>query len=83
MRESCPGSSEIRTPCPQELFCLFCQYKNEIWSDEPDMVCKGCGQIITRDMVPSCVEWCQSARECVGLEKYERIMKKMKSQQKT
>lgn len=81
MRESCPGSLEIRTPYPEDISCPFCYEKNEIWSDEPDMACKECGQIITRDMLPSCIEWCPSARECVGQQKYMRIMKKRSQQQ--
>jgi Fe-S-cluster-containing dehydrogenase component len=44
------------------------------------MICKQCGKTITRDMIPSCIEWCPAARECVGDEKYERLMKKLKEQ---
>lgn len=80
MKESCPGSSEIRTPFPEELVCIFCRTKNEIWSDEPDTICTGCGMIITRDMKPSCLQWCPSARECIGSEKYERLIKKLTEQ---
>ena len=83
MRESCPGSREIRTPYPEELVCPFCRVANEIWSDEPDMLCKGCGRSITRDMAQSCLQWCPSARECVGRDKFERIMAKMRSQNRT
>lgn len=80
MRESCPGSKEIRSPYPEELTCSFCCRRNEIWSDEPDMTCKGCGKIITRDMVPSCIQWCAAAKECVGPEKYERLIRKLGEQ---
>jgi predicted amidophosphoribosyltransferase len=80
MKESCPGSKEIRNPYPDELVCSFCCHKNEIWSDEPDMICKGCGKTITRDIMPSCVLWCQAAKECVGTEKYETIVKKLTAQ---
>ncbi|MBA4349143.1 MAG: hypothetical protein C0415_04030 [Thermodesulfovibrio sp.] len=80
MKESCPGSREIRTPYPEDLICVFCHHKNEIWSDEPDTVCKQCGKTITRDMLPTCIEWCPAARECVGDEKHERLMKKLKEQ---
>jgi predicted amidophosphoribosyltransferase len=77
MKESCPGSKEIKSPYPEELICAYCMHKNEIWSDESDTNCKKCGQTITRDMKPSCLQWCPSAKECVGIEKYERIMKKL------
>ena len=79
MKESCPGSKEIRSPYPEELVCIFCGKKNEIWKDEPDTVCK-CGKTITRDMKPSCLQWCSVAKECVGSEKYERLMKKLTEQ---
>ena len=36
---------------------------------------KGCGKNISRDMKPTCLEWCPAAQECVGTEKYERLMK--------
>lgn len=75
LKESCPGSREIRSPYPEELVCVFCGKPNEIWSDEPDMACRFCGKTIDRDMKPSCVEWCQFARECVGDKKYRRLMK--------
>jgi hypothetical protein len=81
MKESCPGSREIRNPYPEELVCAFCCHKNEIWSDEPDMACKGCGMTITRDMAPSCIAWCSAAKECVGPEKYEKLMKKLREQE--
>ncbi|HMK43084.1 MAG TPA: hypothetical protein VK445_03010 [Dissulfurispiraceae bacterium] len=74
MRDSCPGSREIRTPYPEEILCPYCGRKNEIWSDEPDMKCCNCNRTITRAMLPSCVEWCLSARDCVGTVKYNRIM---------
>jgi len=80
MKESCPGSKEITSPSPDDLVCVFCHHRNEIWSDEPDMTCKGCGKTITRDMVMSCIEWCPAAQECVGHEKYERLMKKIREQ---
>jgi|WetSurMetagenome_2_1015567.scaffolds.fasta_scaffold00152_42 hypothetical protein len=83
MKESCPGSKEIRTPFPEEILCAFCSHKNEIWSDEPDMVCKGCGMTITRDMAPSCIEWCAAAKECVGPDKYDRLISKLRGQDKT
>jgi predicted amidophosphoribosyltransferase len=80
MKEGCPGSKEIRNPYPEDLICIFCGAKNEIWSDEPDTNCKNCGKTITRDIASSCIQWCPAAKECVGAEKYERLMKKLKEQ---
>jgi hypothetical protein len=43
-KESCPGSSEIRTPYPEEIQCFWCDTVNEIWSDEVEADCKKCGK---------------------------------------
>lgn len=75
LKEKCPGSREIRNPYPEEIVCPFCRHKGEIWTDEPDTVCEGCRRTIERQMKPTCLQWCPAAKECVGLEKYERLMK--------
>lgn len=75
LKESCPGSREIRSPYPEELVCVFCGGTAEIWSDEPDTACKSCGKTIDREMKPSCIQWCKFAKECVGAKKYERLIK--------
>ncbi len=77
-KESCPGSAEIRSPYPEEINCFWCETRNEIWSDEVEMDCKACGKKITREMKTSCIEWCPAARDCVGPEKYDRLMKARK-----
>jgi hypothetical protein len=74
MKETCPGSSEIRNPYPENLECVFCGKMNEIWSDETEVQCKECGKSIKRDMKETCLKWCPAAKECVGIEKYERLM---------
>lgn len=74
MKESCPGSTEIRSPHPEELACVFCGKVNEIWSDESETECKMCGKLIKRDMKETCINWCPAAKECIGIEKYERMM---------
>ncbi len=78
LKETCPGSSEIKNPYPEEIECYFCGKKNEIWSDEAETSCSGCKQTIHRDLKASCIMWCPAAKECVGAEKYERLMKAMK-----
>jgi len=79
MKESCPGSREIRNPYPESLICPFCFKENEIWSDEVEIECKGCGKTISRDMKPNCILWCPAAKQCVGAEKYEKLVKAMKT----
>jgi hypothetical protein len=75
LKEGCPGSREIKTPYPEEITCFWCDKISEIWSDESEIECKGCKRTITREMRPTCIEWCPAAKECIGAEKYERLMK--------
>ncbi|MDA8170862.1 MAG: hypothetical protein M0Z48_03430 [Nitrospiraceae bacterium] len=77
-KEGCPGSREITNPHPEEIRCRHCGAANEIWSDEPEIECGGCGQTISRRMAYNCILWCPAARQCVGEEKYERLIKSMK-----
>ncbi|MBF0566569.1 MAG: hypothetical protein HQK89_15180 [Nitrospirae bacterium] len=74
MKESCPGSSEIKNPHPEDLACVFCGKINEVWSDESEIECKGCSRLIKRNMKETCINWCPAAKECVGIAKYERMM---------
>ncbi|GAB4411718.1 MAG: hypothetical protein OHK0032_07620 [Thermodesulfovibrionales bacterium] len=78
LKEGCPGSKEIKNPYPEEIKCFWCGAINEIWTDEVETVCDGCGKTISREMRPTCLEWCPAAKECVGIEKYERLMKAAK-----
>ncbi len=79
-KEGCPGSAEIKSPFPEEITCMFCGSKVEIWSDETDAVCGNCGKVVTREMRPTCIDWCPAAKECIGAEKYDRLMKKKKGE---
>ncbi len=57
LKESCPGSREIRNPYPEEMKCVFCGKAVEIWSDEPETACKSCKKTVDREMKPSCISW--------------------------
>jgi len=78
LKESCPGSREIRQPSPEEIPCRNCGKSVEIWSDETETNCGHCGGVVTRFMGPNCIDWCPHARECIGTEKYERLSKREK-----
>jgi len=43
----------------------------EQWSDEMSVICPGCGIRASKSQsLISCIEWCKSARGCVGDTRY-------------
>ena len=65
MIEGCPGSQRFRQPQPENIKCPFCGGEVEIWTDEFDAKCHGCGRAISRGG-QSCLDWCKEAKKCVG-----------------
>lgn len=70
----CPGAERVRASFPDEVPCA-CGRKVEMWPDEGEARCAGCGRTVKRDMPPACIEWCAAARECVGDKLYERYLR--------
>lgn len=73
LNKFCPGSMGLKQPTPEEITCAGCGRVLEIWSDEVKVRCRDCGTVTTRDLPPSCVEWCPAALECVGPELYAKV----------
>lgn len=69
----CPGSTKIKNPTPEYLKCSNCANEVEIWTDEVKTVCSNCGNTVYKDQVPSCIDWCSHAEECIGTEVYQRM----------
>jgi len=66
----CPGAANISgTPTLKVKFCPECGAEIELFSSDLQRVCR-CGFIAYND-IQSCIQWCKSARECVGDEMYE------------
>ena len=78
----CPGSELIRNPQPEEIDCPTCGEPVEIWSDEAETACPGCGTHVFREMPSTCWEWCGFARECVGPERYDRLIRGRKRKER-
>ena len=74
----CPGQlrRDITASCHP---CPRCGEPVEIFSDEVSAACPGCGARACKERVPTCVEWCRSARQCIGAERYDRIMAETKA----
>ena len=71
----CPGAKRLREPTPEYVSCPGCGREVEIWTDEFKARCKGCGRTVFKDRLPSCVDWCQAAEQCIGSEAYQRLKK--------
>ncbi len=78
----CPGQDSRKLtisyhPCPN------CGKPVEFFSDEFRLRCPNCKTIVMKEQSPSCIQWCQSARECIGAELYDKLMGKMTEQDST
>ena len=71
IQAGCQGRD--RTPTIREKICPKCGHEVEGFSVDTEVICEHCGQKIFNDAL-SCVQWCKSARQCVGEETYERLM---------
>ena len=65
MIDKCPGQDK-RNIKAETLICINCGYQVEIFSDEIGLRCPQCKSLVCRQKLPSCVDWCKSAKECMG-----------------
>lgn len=77
MYTRCPGQ-DMRNLRVKLFKCPNCGAEVEIFSDEVSIRCPKCGQKVYSDKlegdrVPSCIEWCASARQCLGEERWRRL----------
>jgi len=72
MYSRCPGQDgkNLRVALYK---CPNCGADVEIFSDEIKVRCRKCGQNVYREKIPSCLEWCASARQCLGEEKWQQF----------
>jgi DNA-directed RNA polymerase subunit RPC12/RpoP len=76
MSGGCPGQ-DGRSLQVSLYTCTNCGAEVEIFSDETRARCHACKQWVCTDEVPTCVEWCAKARECVGEERWARSARGM------
>jgi len=55
--------------------CPQCGHKVEIFSDEVRVKCSKCKTYVYRDEIPSCIDWCKFAKNCIGKELWEVLEK--------
>lgn len=73
----CPGQDSRKLTISYHP-CSNCQKPVEFFSDEVRVRCPHCKTIVVKEQMPSCVQWCQAARQCLGPELYEMIMGHLK-----
>lgn len=72
MFNQCPGQDR-RNFRAENKNCNNCGYLAEIFSDEVRVVCPKCGNLISKEKLPSCVDWCKAAKECIGEDRYKQL----------
>lgn len=68
----CPGQ-DFRKLRVELHKCPKCGNEVEIFSDESRVKCHKCGEMVYRQKAPSCIDWCASARECLGEERWRQL----------
>lgn len=64
MISKCPGQDK-RNIKVENLICPACGHELEIFSDEIKVKCLKCRKFASRARLPSCVDWCKSAKACI------------------
>lgn len=70
MISKCPGQDK-RNVKIESCTCSGCGYEIEIFSDEFKAKCPRCKKVIPREVLPTCIDWCKYAPECVGEDIYK------------
>ena len=73
MFSKCPGQ-DMRKLRVELYRCPQCRAEVEIFSDETRIRCQKCGTMVYREKMPSCIEWCASARQCLGEERWQALV---------
>jgi DNA-directed RNA polymerase subunit RPC12/RpoP len=72
MTIKCPGQ-DMRNLRVSLHKCPNCGAEVEIFSDELKVKCQQCGEKVYKDKIPSCIDWCASARQCLGEERWNEL----------
>lgn len=72
MSVGCPGQ-DGRSLKVSVHRCPSCGGEVEMFSDETRVRCPQCRQPVYKEDVPSCVEWCAKARECIGEARWQAL----------
>jgi NADH pyrophosphatase NudC (nudix superfamily) len=70
MVSHCPGQDSRNLKISLHK-CPGCGAEVEIFSDELKIKCRKCGTYVYKEKTPTCIEWCPSARQCLGEERWK------------
>lgn len=72
MTTKCPGQdlNKLRVALYK---CPNCRAEVEIFSDEMKVKCQKCGEMVYREKTHACIDWCASARQCLGEERWQAL----------
>jgi len=45
-----------------------------MFSDETRVRCPSCKEFVSKEEMPSCIQWCSQARECLGEARWRELM---------
>jgi len=68
----CPGQDK-RNITAEIILCPNCGKNLEIFSDELKIKCPQCRNFVFRERMPSCLDWCKSAKKCIGEYSWQRL----------
>jgi DNA-directed RNA polymerase subunit RPC12/RpoP len=74
----CPGQ-DARNVTATTYPCPKCGASVEIFSDEQRRRCPKCKTMVFTQEAPTCAKWCKAAQECLGQERYYRMMEQQKA----
>jgi len=66
----CPGQDSRNLKISLHK-CPGCGAEVELFSDELKIKCRKCGTYVYKEKTPTCIEWCPSARQCLGEERWK------------
>lgn len=73
MMAKCPGQ-DMRNLTVSYHPCPKCKKPVEFFSDEMRIRCPHCKTMVYKDQVPTCIQWCKGAKDCLGPDLYKRLM---------
>lgn len=68
----CPGQ-DMRNLRVEVYKCPNCGAEVEIFSDELKVRCHRCRKLVYKEKLPSCIDWCASARQCLGEARWREL----------